>query len=392
MRRPIFFVTIYSLVLLLISAAACAPAVAAQNPFSGSVPQTSAPDQLPQSSDSPNAEEELRAGVGLTQRGQFSEAIPHFLAAKGRVGDEYAVEFNLALCYVGTSQFPQAIRILTALRRDKPADAKIENLLAQAYIGDGQAEQSMKALQRAASLDPKNEKLYVFVADACADHRDYELGLRVIALALHNLPDSARLHYQRGYFLAMLDRFDDAKPEFQLAASLAPRSEVAFLAAAQQAYFAGNMAETIHAARAGIQQGYDNYLLLTMLGDALVRSGATPGKPEFEEARAALEKAVARRPGNVMAQIALGNILGMDNQTAAAAEHFEKARQLDPRNPSVYSHLAVAYRKLAKQQQSEAMLAALAQLNAEQAAKINSAPGERKPIPGSTPSVDHLRP
>ncbi|MGC1418206.1 MAG: tetratricopeptide repeat protein [Candidatus Acidiferrum sp.] len=392
MRRPIFFVTIHSLVLLLISAAACAPADAAQNPFSGSVPQTSAPDQLPQYSDSPNAEEELRAGVGLTQRGQFSEAIPHFLAAKGRVGDEYAVEFNLALCYVATSQFPQAIRVLTALRRERTASVNIENLLAQAYIGDGQAEQSMKALQRAASLDPKNEKLYGFVADACADHRDYEFGMRVLALALHNLPDSARLHYQRGYFLAMLDRFDDAKPEFALAVSLAPHSEVAFLAAAQQAYFSGNMAETIHAARTGIQQGYENYLLLTMLGDALIRSGAAPGTPEFEEARGALEKATELRPGYVMAQIALGNILEMDNQAAAAAEHFEKARQLDPRNPSVYSHLAVAYRRLGKPRQADAMLATLAQLNAEQAAKINSAPGERKPIPGSTASVDHLRP
>jgi len=392
MRRPIFFVTIHSLALLLIAAAAWAPSFAAQNPFSDSVPQTSASDQLAQSFDSPEAEVELRAGISLTQRGQFSEAIPHFRAAKGRVADEYAVEFNLALCYVGTSQFQQAIRILTALRQGRPADANVENLLAQAYVGDGQTEQAMKALQRAASLSPKNEKLYVFVADACADHRDYELGLRVIALALHNLPDSARLHYQRGYFLAMLDRFDDAKPEFALAASLAPRSEVAFLAAAQQAYFAGNMAETIRAARAGIQQGHDNYLLLTILGDALVRSGATPGKPEFEEARAALEKAVAQRPGNVMAQIALGNILEMDNQTAAAAEHFEKARLLDPRNPSVYSHLAVAYRKLGRPQQAAAMLAALAQLNAEQATKINSAPGERKPIPGSTASVDHLRP
>ncbi len=392
MRGPIFFVTIHSLALLLIAAAACTPAVAAQIPSAGTAPQSLASDQLSQSLDSPKAEEELRTGIGFTEHGQFSAAIPHFLAAKGRVADDYAVEFNLALCYVGTSQFQQAIHILAALRQGRPADASVENLLAQAYVGDGRTEQAMEALQRASSLSPKNEKLYVFVADACADHRDYELGLRVIALALHNLPDSARLHYQRGYFLAMLDRFDDAKPEFALAVSLAPRSEVAFLAAAQRAYFSGNMAETIRVARTGIQQGYENYLLLTMLGDALIRSGAAPGTPEFEEARGALEKAIEQRPGYVMAQVALGNILEMDNQTAAAAEHFEKARQLEPRNPSVYSHLAVAYRKLGKLQQEEAMLATLAKLNAEQAAKINSAPGERKPIPGSTPSVDHPRP
>jgi len=379
--QRIFFATACSLALFLIAPATCAPSVVAQSPFRGSAPQTSGSDRLAQSSDSSTADEELRTGISLTRRGLFSEAIQHFLAAQGHVRDEYALSFNLALCYVGTSQFPEAIRILTSLRRDRPADANVENLLAQAYIGDGQTEQALEALQRAASLAPKNEKLYLFVADACGDRRDYELGLRVIAVALYNLPDSARLHYQRGYFLAMLDRFDDAKPEFDLATSLAPHSEVASLAAAQKDYFAGNLDGAIRAAHAGIQEGHENYLLLTILGDALIRSGVTPGAPEFQEARAALEKAVADRPGYVTAQIAFGALLAMDNQTAAAVEHFERARQVDPHNPSVYSHLAVAYRKLGKQQQADAMLATLAQLNAEQAAKINSAPGERKAIP-----------
>jgi hypothetical protein len=45
-----------------------------------------------------------------------------------------------------------------------------------------------------------------------------------------------------------------------------------------------------------------------------------------------------------------------------------------------------------KQQQSDAMLAALAQLNAEQAARIDSAPGERKAIPGSPADIDRVWP
>jgi len=338
------------------------------------------------------AEEELQTGIALTKAGRFAEAIPHFLAARGRVQDEYALNFNLALCYVGTQQFPQAIETLTALRRDRPADANVENLLAQSYIGAGQREPAMEALEQAAKLAPKNEKLYLFVADACGDRADYELGLRVIAVALRNLPESARLHYQRGYFLAMLDRFDDAKPEFDRAASLAPQSEVAFLAAAQKQYFAGNLEGAIRATRSGIREGHEDYLLLTILGDALLRSGATPGTSEFQEARAALEKAVALRPGYATAQIGFGSALALDGETAAAVEHFEKARQLDPRNPAVYSHLAVAYRKLGQAQQADAMLATLAQLNADEAAKIYSAPGERKAIPGASATPHEPRP
>lgn len=377
---------------LVVSALATAVIAPARTTPQPSAAQRKTLDQSPQSSDSPAAEDELRTGISLTRRGQFAEAIPHFLVAQGRVADEYAVHFNLALCYVGTGQFPEAIRVLNALQHERPADANVENLLAQAYVGAGQAEPALAALQRAAALDAKNEKLYVFVADACGDHRDYELGLRVIGVGLRNLPDSARLHYERGYFLAIMDRFDDAKPELERAVSLAPHSEVAFLAAAQEEYFGGNLGRAIRAARAGIQERQEDYLLLTILGDALIRSGATPGTPEFREARAALEKAVALRPGYATAQIALGTALAMEDQTAPAVEHLEKARALDPRNPSVYAHLAVAYRKLGKPQQADAMLAALAQLNAEQAAKIYSAPGERKAIPGGTTNVDRPHP
>src|SRR5215471_17694753 len=50
-------------------------------------------------------EAELQTGISLTRAGNFGAAIPHFLAARGHVKDAYAAEFNLALCYVGTSQF-----------------------------------------------------------------------------------------------------------------------------------------------------------------------------------------------------------------------------------------------------------------------------------------------
>src|SRR5262249_18417075 len=152
----------------------------------------------------------------------------------------------------------------------------------------------------------KNEKLYVFVADACVSQQDYELGLRVVDLGLRQLSNSARLHYQRAYFLSLLDQFDVAKEDFDLAVSLDPQSEIAFVAGAQKNLFAGNLPEAIRIARAAVQQGHANYLSLSILGEALVRSGATPGQPEFAEAKNALMQAVVARPNYVSAQIALG--------------------------------------------------------------------------------------
>ncbi len=123
--------------------------------------------------------------------------------------------------------------------------------------------------------------------------------------------------------------------------------------------------------------------MLTVLGEALIRSGARPGQAEFLEASEALKAAVSARPSYASAQIALGYALLLNNSVDAAIEHLEIGRQLDPKNPAVYSHLAVAYRKIGKKENAEKALATLAQLNAEQAARIYAAPGDRKSIPGA---------
>lgn len=54
-------------------------------------------------------EAELQAGIKLTSNGDFAAAIPHLLEARGHVSDEYAANFDLALCYVATGQFNSAI-------------------------------------------------------------------------------------------------------------------------------------------------------------------------------------------------------------------------------------------------------------------------------------------
>jgi tetratricopeptide (TPR) repeat protein len=330
------------------------------------------------------AETELQFGIELTKRGSFAEAIPHFLTAKGRVTDEYALEFNLALCYVGIGQFEKSIPVLTLLHAGPRDGAAVENLLAQAYAGDGQEGEAFDALQRAVTFTPKDEKLYLFVAEAFLKHQETAQSLRVIEAGLQHLPRSARLHYERGYLLSMLDDFDGAKPDFELAMRLAPHSEIGYLAEAQGNLFAGNLAEAIRASRSAIAEGKQDYQLMAILGEALIRAGASPGQPEFAEARAALEKSVAARPNYVSSQIALGHVDLLDGRLDAAIEHLENGRRLTPRNPAVYSLLATAYRKSGRLDQAEAALAILAKLNQEQAQQIRTAPGDNKAIPGAS--------
>jgi len=342
--------------------------------------QSSFPDR---SQNSNNAESEFQIGTQLTRSGHFQEAIPHLLAARGGVSNQYTAEFNLALCYVATRQSSQAVPILTELRRNHES-AQVENLLAQAYIGLGNSKAALDALKRAAALTPDNEKLYAFVADACTGNGNYELGLDVVNLGLQHLPNSATLHYQRAMFLSSLDEFDAAKPDFAVARKLGAGSDIAFLAAAQENLLAGKVEEAVRAAREGLRAGHDDYRLLTILGEGLLRLGVAPDQPQFADAESALSKAVILRPNYADAQLALGKLELISHHLSEAISHLEQARSLDPHNPAVYSQLAAAYREHGDVQKAEESLAELAQLNREQVEKISSAPGERKPVAGAS--------
>jgi tetratricopeptide (TPR) repeat protein len=324
------------------------------------------------------AEEELQKGTALTRAGSFAEAIPHLLAARGRVSNEYAASFNLSLCFVATGQPTQAIPILTGLRAAGHDNADVNNLLAQAYVGVGQNQKALKALQEASKLAPENEKLYLFVADACMGKQEYAVGLQAVDLGLDHLPNSAYLHYQRGMFLALLDELDAGKKDFDQARGLAPETDIAFVAAAQKAMFEGEVLEAVRAAREGVKKGHHDYVLLTLLGEALLRSGISPGQAEFKEAQEALEQSAAERPNFAGSQLALGKLALLDNRMDDAIAHLETARELNPNDASVYSNLAAAYRKRGDLQQAQNMLAVLANLNEAQAEKFRSAPEDQK--------------
>jgi predicted Zn-dependent protease len=285
---------------------------------------------------------------------------------------------NLAICYIATDHPKDAVPLLNELRAKRHDNADVNNLLAQAYIGEGENQEGFEALQRAASLTPRNEKLYMFVADACMGKQAYSLGLEVVDLGLKSLPNSAQLHFESAMFLSLLDQFDRARSDFELARSLAPQSDIAYTAAAQEAMFEGNIQEAVRAARAGVERSQQNFMLLGLLGEALLRSGIAPGQPEFEEARSVLERSLAERPNYPSSQLGLGKLDLMDNRIDEAVRHLEIARQLNPGNAAVYSNLAAAYRRRGDMQKAQEALTDLARLNAAQAEKIRTAPGDSK--------------
>jgi predicted Zn-dependent protease len=150
------------------------------------------------------------------------------------------------------------------------------------------------------------------------------------------------------------------------------------MAEGQKALLEGDMQEAVRITREGIKKGHDNYIVLTIFGKAVVQSGVNPGQPEFGEAQTALEKSIGERPNYAVSQAALGELYLTAGRVDDAITHLETARKLAPDDASVYSHLAIAYRRKGDAEAAKRMLAALAALNQQQAAKYKSdSPGHK---------------
>jgi len=308
-----------------------------------------------QTTGSTDATTDLRAGSELTRQGYLQQAIPHLLAAQRAGLSPYAVGVNLGICYLGTDQYQQAISVLRSLDAAGLGNATVDDLLSQAYIANGQPDDAWRTFLRAAAFDPKDEKPYDYLADACTDHRQYDLGLKIVNQGLTQLPASARLHYEKALFLAELGSFGQAKPEFDRAAQLAPGTYIGYLALVQKALYEGDLSAADKILHQAIQAGDRDYRTLSLLGTVLLHEGVIPGQPRFAEAQALLEESARKQPDYPSTQIALGKIYLMQGQAKQAVAHLEIGRRLEPEDASVYASLADAYEMLGDRARARAM-------------------------------------
>jgi tetratricopeptide (TPR) repeat protein len=175
-------------------------------------------------------------------------------------------------------------------------------------------------------------------------------------------PNSERLTFMRGIVNAMQSRFDLADHDFQQATRLAPEHDLGYVGLGVTYLQRGNSDEAIKIIRDRLRAKPNDASLLYLLGEGLIRAGASPGQPQYIEAQAALEKSVKLNPGLCLPHISLGAIYQDEGRLPQAAAQLEQARAIDPNEKSAYSHLAAVYRRLGEPEKGKETLIALKQL------------------------------
>ncbi|HKM80905.1 MAG TPA: tetratricopeptide repeat protein [Candidatus Acidoferrum sp.] len=274
--------------------------------------------------------------------------------------------YYLGLAQYGAHRYDDAIRVLLPLTEDGPDKQKAAalNLIAAAYENDQQTPAAVAALQKAIALDPANTDNYLDLATISLDHGAFKLGVDVLNAGIHALPDSERLYLERGVLEVQLQQFDEANADFRKAAALNPLQNYSSVALGISLLQENKPGESLRVVRLRLAKAPADPTLNYLLAELLIRKGAQPGTPSFQEAKAAAQRAVRSKPEFTLAQDVLTELYLRAGNTALAEATARLALQSDPNDQSALYHLIVCLRGRGEQTELPQLVQKLAEVTA----------------------------
>lgn len=324
--------------------------------------------QLPKS----DGERHFAAGEMLARHRSFAAAAEEFGKARPFYRDPYTAGYDQTLAYYNAGNFAAAIETANELLNQGHRTAELADLAGEAYLKNHQTQEAYNAFRVATGIDPQNENAYVDLCSLSLDLEKFDLGIEIADLGLKHLPDSSRLHLQRGALLAMKGEFDRAQLDFSAAARLAPGEVTPLVSEGVLAMQTDHLDQSVDILRRAATQAPGSYLAQYWYAVALLRNGATPGSPEGEQALSALEASVRSNPDFWHSQADLGKALLDNSKVEPAIDHLERAAALNPSATTPLYLLAQAYRRKGDTERAQALIVRVSKMQAEDREELSS--------------------
>ena len=312
-----------------------------------------------------DGERHFAAGEMLVQHQAYAAAATEFGLARQTYKDPYVVGYDQALAYFKAGDFSKTIDTANDLLNQGHRTAELANLAGEAYLKNKQPKEAYNALRLATGLDPKNEDNYIDLCSLSLDLDNYDLGIEIANLGLSHVPNSARLHLQRGVLRAMKGQFDEAQQDFGAAARLAPHDASPRVSEGVLAMQRGDHDRSIELLRQATRLSPENYLAQFWFAEAIVRSGAAPDSKEGDEALRALQRSVHSNPDFWHSQTDLGKVLLDRGDLDSAIGHLEKAAELNPAATAPLYLLAQVYRRKGNGARAQELIARVSKMQEE---------------------------
>ena len=214
-------------------------------------------------------------------------------------------------------------------------EAKLCAIEGARLVHAGRVAQGIALLRRSVKLDPASAELHHDLGTVLFAARRLDEAAQAFRFALSLNPRLPTAHQHLGQILEGLGAEEAALASYKAAVALAPDLAASHFRRAQIYFRRGQNAEAAAAFRATATAAPGTPMALIAEACALEASG------DFEGALTAMRAAIETYPAHGMARVVLGNLLSQLGLTAEAAQHYERATELDPGISAAWGGLAI---------------------------------------------------
>jgi tetratricopeptide (TPR) repeat protein len=293
----------------------------------------------------------------LLKQQQSQQAVAVLTRAVALYPDSIELKYNLGVADIQNHQPAEAVAVLSPLASVKDSD--LLNLLATAYEQASQPNDAFRVLESAIEINPAGQTNYLDLAILCLEHNQEERSVEAATAGIARIPKAASLYLIRGVANAQLARYEAAESDFVTAADLEPDQPHSTIAMSLLYSDRNQIEKEKNLLTAQLARTPNDAATNYLMADVLLRSGAVPGQPAFEEAKAHLQTSLAARPDSVEGQILMAKLLAQQDLFADALAHIDQALALDPRNQSALNRKFVLLHKLHRDDQAAEVLVQL---------------------------------
>ncbi len=323
------------------------------------------------------------AHMGLLEARQqnYAGAIENYRQALKLAPSMQGLEMNLGLAYFKANQFPDAIKVFTAVlnkeRPESPASQRVTILLGMAHYAMGDYFVAIPYLQRAIKDDPQSLPLRLTLAHSCLWSKQYDCVMEVDKEILALNADSAEADMLVGE--ALDEKGDDAGAieQFRNAAKAEPKEPNVHFGLGYLLWKEQHFDEAAKEFEAELGNDPADQRTRAYLGDSLVELN------QYEQAQPDLEAAAGDASTTTMAMVHrdLGVVYAEGGRKEDATNELLKAIALDPKDVSPHWRLGKLYQSMGKKDDAREQFAIASAMNKENSRPLTQEMGGDHPKP-----------
>jgi tetratricopeptide (TPR) repeat protein len=318
-----------------------------------------------------NSTAQVQYGACLLALGDNEQAVEKF---QELLAYEDTTENRLRYAYAcwKARKYSEASAALEPLTEASNPNPQALTLAAQVAESAGDTPQAVKLLRSAILVNPNDPKNYLIFADISFAHDSFQVGIDMLNAGLQELPDAARLYVARGVLEVQLSKADAAMADFHQAHRLDPQLSLAedamgiFLSQGHQ--ISASLAVYARQAKSHPDDAFVQYLY----AEALRESDNSTDKQVVDTAISAARRAVELEPDYQPARDLLCILELSAGNLNVVIQQSEEALRRNPDDESALYQEMMAYRRLGKKSETEALADRLKEIHhQQQGAKMN---------------------